>query len=66
MFHVNQFKTGALKICDIDPEVREKGRLLRFRKNQKSTTAAIIRKCKWTGEIHIVQEPLDFSVTQYV
>ena len=45
MFDVNHFKSGALKICDVDHEVKEKVKALRFQKNQK-TTAAIVRKCK--------------------
>jgi len=39
-------KSGDLEICEIDPEVKKKGKAFRFRKSQVSTTAAIVRKCK--------------------
>ena len=41
----NPFKSGEMKICDIDPEVKEKAKVLRFQKNKK-TSAAIVCKCK--------------------
>ena len=66
MFNVNLVKSAEVKVCDIDPEVIEKGKAFRLRKNQALKTAAIVRKCKWTSRIHIVQVSLDFSLTQYV
>ena len=44
MFDVNPFKSGAIKICDIDLEVKEKAKVLRFQKN-KETSDAIVCKC---------------------
>ena len=46
MFDVNHFKAKNLQICEIDLEVKEKAKALRFQKKDPKTNAAIVRKCK--------------------
>ena len=42
-FVFHYFKTSEIKVCDVDPEIKELANKFRFRKAQ--TLAAIVRKC---------------------